>query len=78
MKPTMYQRLKATNDRNGNPQRCYVFIFDNGTVSHVIDEEYAGKPKACNGLVELPSIDVAVSVYKAFVRSFRATESSNV
>ena len=35
-------RVSATNDRNGNPRRAYVFINDHGDIYRVVNEGYAG------------------------------------
>ena len=62
--PTHFQWLKATNDNYGNPRRIYVFYAVNGNIAFTIDEGYAGKPKECQGLIELPSFQISISTYK--------------
>lgn len=68
MKPIMYQHLRCPNDRNGNPRRAYVLYNAEGLITDVYDEGYRGVPKACDGLVELPTFEVALAEYRALMR----------
>ena len=54
---TMYQHLRCTHDNNGNPRRVFVFYDAAGGIVAVEDEGYRGTPRACAGLVQLPSIE---------------------
>ena len=65
--PTMYQHLRAPNDRNGNPRRLWAFYTGAGMVDHVIDEGYGGRPQEAQGLAELPAINIAPSEYRAWI-----------
>ncbi len=68
MKAALFQHIKAQNDVNGNPRRCFVFYSAEGAILNVIDEGYGGHPRECDGVVQLPSINVSVSEYRAFLR----------
>ncbi len=59
----MYQYLKAPNDRNGNPRRCFVLMDAEGSIIKVIDEGYSGIPKECVGLIQLPTYDISATEY---------------
>ena len=71
-----YQRLKADNDRNGNPRRLIVtYDLATGGVLRVIDEGYAGYGRtrlAEEGIpadaIELPSGNVSASEYGSWLR----------
>lgn len=69
--PHFYQHVKAPNDRNGNPQRCYVLFDGQGTIRGVFDEGYAGGPQhngLWEGAIEIYSVEVSVKEYKSFIR----------
>ena len=77
MKPQrVYQRLRADNDPNGNPQRLWI-VYDVSTDGagdevEVYDEAYRGKPReALAGMIELPSVDISKSDYHARKRDAR-------
>lgn len=42
LKDAVLIRLNASNDRNGNPRRCYVAINQSGDIVGVWDEGYKG------------------------------------
>jgi hypothetical protein len=67
-KAKMFQHLRAENSPNGNPQRVFVMISDDGRILNVVDEGYQGLPKACRGLVELPSINISKADYHDYIR----------
>ncbi len=60
----MFQHLKTTNDRNGNPRRLYVVYSDKGECTAIIDESYAGKPKELYHATELLEHDITPAEYK--------------
>lgn len=73
MTPTMYQHLRADNDRNGNPRRLFLILTHDGGVADIIDEGYMGKG-AMNAypwhdMTELPSIDITTAEYRSMVRN---------
>jgi hypothetical protein len=65
----IYLHLKATNDENGNPQRCFLVLDAEGDVLDVLDEGYSGDdvrrkyPEAKQG----PAVRVSVSEYASWV-----------
>lgn len=68
------QHLRAENDVNGNPRRVFV-LYRVSSADHyaemvgVEDEGYAGKPKAWAAYPELPPVNVAPKVYRAFLKA---------
>ena len=69
---TMYavQHLRAPNDVNGNPRRCYVLyrLDDDGAwLVEVRDEGYAGEPREWMAHPHLRPIDVSARVYRRFL-----------
>jgi hypothetical protein len=72
----LIQHLKAPNDKNGNPQRCYVVYSTQGEFISTHNEGYKGK--ACipeyirkyngNNAFDLPSINVTVKEYKSWLK----------
>ncbi len=65
------QNLRAPNDTNGNPRRLWViYNTETGEIVSVRDEGYRGRPDrtAMAELVELPSVEIAASEYRAWVR----------
>ena len=66
--------LRAPNDINGNPRRCYVVIGADGAIKGIHDEGYLG-PAAWKAphpnAVEGPSIGVSVSTYNRMMRLAR-------
>lgn len=66
--PFMFQRLRARNDINGNPRRCFVVMDGRGAILDVIDEGYGGWPRECRGLIELPEINVSAKEYASFLK----------
>lgn len=71
MKLVAWQHIKAPNDRNGNPRRCYVGYATDGSIAIVHDEGYSGKPDWANSFVvpQLPDINVSVSEYRSFLEA---------
>ncbi len=73
--PTMYQHLRCANDTNGNPRRVFVFYDAAGSIVAVEDEGYRGKPKACAGLVELPSLETYPAERRDLLKNFPRLEA---
>lgn len=74
MKATMYQHLRASNDKNGNPRRIFVLLDEKGNVVTAIDEGYGGRPDECRGLIQLPSYNISATDYKEILRQKRKAE----
>ena len=85
-KQTRYiaQHLSATNDRNGNPQRCFV-VYKKGdlmqqkypVVYGVIDEGYSGMKFAKGRKISfLNSVNVSVSEYKETLCMYKEIENA--
>lgn len=70
--PAYVQHLRAPNDYNGNPRRVYVVYNRAGDVVDAIDEGYRGLPQSLRGVAGLPSIEVAPSVYREFLKMGQA------
>ena len=66
-----FQHLKAGHDSNGNPRRCFVGYDKKGNIAIVADEGYSGRPGWTNGVVELPSVNVSFSEYRAFLNAVK-------
>lgn len=71
MADEVFIRLKAEQERNGNPRRCYlVLCCDTGNVLEVIDEGYKGVKAVYSSYPEAregPDIKVPVKEYKSWV-----------
>lgn len=71
MAARFWQHVRATNDVNGNPRRCFV-IFDgeDGSIVGVVDEGFEGLScrKELEGLVELPGYCVSVTEYNNLIK----------
>ena len=65
---THYQHIRAPNDRNGNPKRCYVVYNLVGAPLAVFNEGYGGLPDICRGLISLSIIDVYPGEYNAWIK----------
>lgn len=63
-----WQHCRATNDVNGNPRRCYVVYDRRGNIADVIDEGYQGLPAQLRAVVQLASVNITPSDYRALVR----------
>ena len=72
------QHVRAPNDRNGNPRRCFVlyrvgYINDRpemGAYADVVtveDQGYSGEPKEWRAYPHLPSVQASPTEYKAFL-----------
>jgi hypothetical protein len=61
--------LAAPNDKNGNPQRCFVLSNENGIVVNCWDEGYLGRNAMPEHLRQQPCllVQVAVKEYKRFL-----------
>lgn len=70
--PHSVQHLRAPNDGNGNPRRCYVIRSVGGITLTVIDEGYSGLPKWARSLVDLGSVEVTASTYKAWLKGWKS------
>ncbi len=68
--PTMYQHLRCANDGNGNPRRVFVFMDAQGGIVAVEDEGYRGTPRACAGLIQLPTIETYPAERRTLLREF--------
>lgn len=42
MKPILYIKLNAGNDKNSNPRRVFIVFNEDGRILKAIDEEYRG------------------------------------
>ena len=79
MKPAtlVYQRLKTSNDINGNPRRLYA-VYELATESkcfkivRVIDEGYAGLPEDLRNMTSLPTLSIEPREYKEWRRVAKA------
>lgn len=67
--PTMCQHLRAPNDTNGNPRRCFALYGDDGKLLDVVDEGYKGQPLHARGLVQLPSVEISASEYREWIKA---------
>ena len=65
------QRLKTTNDTNGNPRCVWIAYRHDGGVAAVRDEGYAGRPRDWDESdrkpVELAEIVVTPAEYRSWV-----------
>ncbi len=66
--PKLVQHLRAPNDVNGNPRRCYVIYSDDATILDVIDEGYVGRPMWVRDLAELPEMNITATEYKQWLK----------
>jgi hypothetical protein len=73
-----FQHLRAKNDPNGNPQRCYVLINEDGSIHDVINEGYKGLPDRCRGLTELYNVEISRSAYHDFIRIGREKQKPKI
>ena len=68
--------MRAPNDTNGNPRRCYVVMTRDGAIVQAVDEGYSGWQAVCQAgypnAVQGPAFDVTPSAYRALVRSHTA------
>lgn len=67
----IYLHLCASNDRNGNPRRCFVVIDKYGSVIDVIDEGYSGKAAVTRkwpSVKEGPRINVPPKEYRSYLK----------
>lgn len=64
-----YLHLKANNDTNGNPCRCYVVFSASGNFVETIDEGYSGDTvnKKWPEAIMLTTIDVSTKEYRSFL-----------
>lgn len=70
MKLRVYQHIKAPNDKNGNPRRCYVVYAVTAQTSDcvaVFDEGYAGIPRLLSNMPSLYPVNVSATDYKGFL-----------
>jgi hypothetical protein len=74
--PWMYQHLRANNDVNGNPRRCFVIYDYDANIIDVIDEGYVGRPKWVSALRQLATLDIGVSEYKNLLKMAAKWEES--
>lgn len=75
LEPMAWQHLRADNDTNGNPRRCYVVYGGNGDILDVIDEGYEGRPGWLRDVPQLASVDVSPTEYRQFLK-FAAVKTS--
>lgn len=66
-KPVVVLHLRAKNDTNGNPQRLWMIVSDEGRVLEVIDEGYGNLPKRYRDVPEIP-IDLRQGQYRDMLR----------
>lgn len=67
-KPTFVQRIRTTNDVNGNPRRLWIGYRSTGAVMSVVDEGYGGRPWP--NAIELMPVDVGPGEYRTIKREF--------
>lgn len=72
----LIQHIRAPNDRNGNPRRCFILYhvredetqdgnaYPTIRILAVEEEGYAGIPDEWRGYGRLPAINVSVSEYR--------------
>jgi hypothetical protein len=62
--------LAAPNDRNGNPQRCFVLFNENGIAINCFDEGYLGRNAMPEHLRKQPCpvIQVQAKEYKSWLK----------
>lgn len=73
MKPILYIKLNAGNDRNGNPRRVFVIFGEDGTIIKAIDEGYRGDQVERDIGAEIPfggTFITTVSEYKDCLKQF--------
>lgn len=65
----VFQHVKAPNDTNGNPRRCFViYDLDSGRgITEVIDEGYSGRPIRLRDMYELANVNVSAREYRSFI-----------
>jgi hypothetical protein len=69
---TIVQRLRTTNDINGNPRRVWIIYYP-GSMPLALDEGDRGTPQqvtAINEYVQLPDISVPPSEYRSFLKQY--------
>ena len=76
VEPFMYQHLRANNDVNGNPRRCFVIYDYDANIIDVIDEGYVGRPKWVSALRQLATLDIGISEYKNLLKMAAKWEES--
>ncbi len=65
------QHIRAENDRNGNPRRCFVLYKiakDSATIAQVRNEGYSGLPREWATYPRLADVAVAPAEYRAFLK----------
>jgi hypothetical protein len=73
MKPILYIKLNAGNDRNGNPRRVFVIFGEDGQIMKAIDEEYRGDKVKEDIGAEIPfggTFITTVAEYKDCLKQF--------
>lgn len=70
----------ASNDVNGNPQRCWAEFDEMGRLKRAFDEGYSGRNAVAKELKPLTnscySIKVSQSTYRSILRHSRVIEES--
>lgn len=68
-KPVVVLHLRAKNDTNGNPQRLWMIVSDEGQILDVIDEGYSNLPEKYRYLPDI-TIDLKQGTYRDTLRSW--------
>ncbi len=67
--PTMYQYLKAPNDRWGEPRRLWLLLNEDGElIVSVVGGLTNERPPMCYGLIELPEMIVTPKTYQTYAK----------
>ena len=65
-----YLHLRANNDVNSNPRRCYVVFSASGNFVETIDEGYQGDyllKQRYRELIQLTTVEVPAKEYRSFL-----------
>lgn len=73
--------LRAKNDVNGNPQRCYLILDNDGDAVDAVDEGYMGHGALKRHYADIRvgvTIEVTPAEYKSWLETFAAKRTGGV
>ena len=70
MGPKYCQRIRTTNDVNGNPRRLWIGYDDEGRVIAAADEGYSGRP--WYDAIDLLDVNVTPAEYRRLSKLYEA------
>jgi len=73
-KPVVVLHLRAKNDTNGNPQRLWMIVSDEGQILDVIDEGYGNLPQEYRDIPDIP-INLKQGEYRNYLRWWKQAAS---